>query len=86
MTDKVTAYTDYSMDAKIQKTLYELNCTIITISYRLQTIIDYGKVLVLDKYEVVNFGRPHYLLKNGEDAILQEWRFEIASGVSQRSV
>lgn len=32
--------------------------TAITVAHRLQTIIDYDKVLVLDKGEVVEVGHP----------------------------
>lgn len=63
MMDEATASIDYSTDNKIQETIRELESTIITIAHRLQTIVDYDKVLVLDKGEVVEFGHPHELLK-----------------------
>lgn len=66
MMDEATASIDYNTDSKIQETIRELASTIITIAHRLQTIVDYDKVLVLDKGEVVEFGHPHELLKKGE--------------------
>ena len=65
--DEATASIDYATDAKIQDTLRELKgSTIITIAHRLQTIVDYDKVLVLEKGEVAEFGQPWELLKNEE--------------------
>jgi ABC-type multidrug transport system fused ATPase/permease subunit len=62
--DEATASIDYATDAKIQDTLRELkDNTIITIAHRLQTIIDYDKVLVLDKGEVVEFDDPWELIR-----------------------
>jgi len=61
--DEATASIDYATDAKIQETLREIKNTTITIAHRLQTIIDYDKVLVLDKGEVVEFGDPWDLVK-----------------------
>ncbi|KAF4627468.1 hypothetical protein G7Y89_g10688 [Cudoniella acicularis] len=67
MMDEATASIDYNTDSKIQETIRELKSTIITIAHRLQTIVDYDKVLVLDKGHVVEFGHPYELLKK-EDA------------------
>jgi ABC-type dipeptide/oligopeptide/nickel transport system ATPase subunit len=64
--DEATASIDYATDAKIQETIREIKNTTITIAHRLQTIIDYDKVLVLDKGEVVEFGNPWELLQKGE--------------------
>lgn len=62
--DEATASIDYATDSKIQETIRELeNSTIITIAHRLQTIVDYDKVLVLDKGEIVEYGHPWELMK-----------------------
>jgi ABC-type multidrug transport system fused ATPase/permease subunit len=67
MMDEATASIDYATDAKIQETLRELhNSTIITIAHRLQTIIDYDKVLVLDHGRVIEYDHPWTLI-NKED-------------------
>lgn len=66
--DEATASIDYATDAKIQKTIRELaSSTIITIAHRLQTIVDYDRVLVLDKGCVVEFGHPYELITKSGD-------------------
>jgi ABC-type multidrug transport system fused ATPase/permease subunit len=72
MMDEATASIDYNTDSKIQETIRELKSTIVTIAHRLQTIVDYDKVLVLDKGCVVEYGHPYELLKkDGKDAIFK---------------
>ena len=61
--DEATASIDYATDAKIQETIREIKNTTITVAHRLMTIVDYDKVLVLDKGEVVEFGDPWELLQ-----------------------
>ncbi|KAF2184709.1 ATP-dependent bile acid permease-like protein [Zopfia rhizophila CBS 207.26] len=61
--DEATASIDYATDAKIQETIREIKNTTITVAHRLMTIIDYDKVLVLDKGEVVEFGDPWDLIR-----------------------
>ncbi|KAK7532705.1 ATP-dependent bile acid permease-like protein [Phyllosticta citricarpa] len=61
--DEATASIDYGTDAKIQETIREIRNTTITIAHRLQTIIDYDKVLVLDRGEVVEYGDPWDLVR-----------------------
>ncbi|KAK2768103.1 hypothetical protein FQN53_006314 [Emmonsiellopsis sp. PD_33] len=69
MMDEATASIDYATDAKIQDTLRELtDNTIITIAHRLQTIIDYDKVLVLDHGRVVEFDGPYQLISKRDGA------------------
>lgn len=61
--DEATASIDYATDAKIQETIRLIKNTTITIAHRLQTIIDYDKVLVLDKGAVIEFGDPYDLIR-----------------------
>ncbi|KAL4802401.1 hypothetical protein BDV18DRAFT_147428 [Aspergillus unguis] len=71
MMDEATASIDYTTDARIQETLRELrDNTIITIAHRLQTIIDYDKVLVLDHGRVVEYDHP-WTLVNKEDGVFR---------------
>ncbi|CAK7266136.1 Transporter of the ATP-binding cassette (ABC) [Sporothrix epigloea] len=61
--DEATASIDYATDSKIQETLRELTSTIVTIAHRLQTIVDYDKVLVLDRGQLVEYDHPWELMK-----------------------
>ena len=63
--DEATANVDQETDQLIQETIREKfqECTVITIAHRLNTIMDYDKVVVLDGGKVVEDGRPRELLK-----------------------
>ncbi|KAJ3271229.1 hypothetical protein HDV01_006962 [Terramyces sp. JEL0728] len=62
--DEATANVDYETDAIIQKCIREnlSNCTILTIAHRLNTIMDYDRVLVLDAGEICEYDTPYNLL------------------------
>jgi ABC-type multidrug transport system fused ATPase/permease subunit len=64
--DEATASIDYLTDSKIQGTIRELTGTVITIAHRLQTIVDYDKVLVLDHGEVIEYAHPWELINKEE--------------------
>ncbi|XP_012682680.2 multidrug resistance-associated protein 1 isoform X2 [Clupea harengus] len=62
--DEATAAVDMETDNLIQSTIrtqFE-DCTVLTIAHRLNTIMDYTRVLVLDKGQVAEFGSPSSLL------------------------
>jgi ABC-type multidrug transport system fused ATPase/permease subunit len=62
--DEATASIDYATDTRIQSTLRELkHHTLITIAHRLQTVIDYDMILVLDKGEVIEYANPWELIQ-----------------------
>ena len=61
-----TANVDYETDALIQKALrvdFE-NATVLTIAHRLNTIIDYDRILVMDNGEIAEYDSPSVLLAN----------------------
>ncbi|KAI8928078.1 hypothetical protein BC831DRAFT_548704 [Entophlyctis helioformis] len=64
--DEATASVDNETDARIQNTIREefVLGTVICIAHRLRTIIDYDKVLVLDKGYVSEYGSPIELIEN----------------------
>ncbi|KAJ3028172.1 UNVERIFIED_CONTAM: hypothetical protein HDU68_002318 [Siphonaria sp. JEL0065] len=64
--DEATANVDYETDAMIQKALREdfKDATVLTIAHRLNTIMDYDRVMVLDKGELTEFDSPRNLLAN----------------------
>ncbi|EGG24088.1 hypothetical protein DFA_06227 [Cavenderia fasciculata] len=64
--DEGTASVDATYDAWIQQTIKDKfkDCTIITIAHRLNTIIDYDRIIVMDAGKIIEFDTPHRLLSN----------------------
>ncbi|KAJ7376022.1 hypothetical protein OS493_037414 [Desmophyllum pertusum] len=64
--DEATANVDFATDRLIQETIRSKfhSCTVITIAHRVDTILDYDRVLVLEGGMVVEFDKPELLLKN----------------------
>ncbi|KAG5874920.1 hypothetical protein JTB14_023946 [Gonioctena quinquepunctata] len=64
--DEATANVDPQTDALIQNTIRKkfVDCTILTIAHRLNTIMDSDKVLVIDAGRIREFDHPHILLQN----------------------
>ena len=65
--DEATANVDFKTDRLIQEVIRDKfkDSTVITIAHRLNTIMDYDKVLVLDGGRVVEFDKPDALIKKG---------------------
>ena len=63
--DEATANVDFRTDRLIQEVIRDKfkDSTVITIAHRLNTIMDYDKVLVLDGGRAVEFGRPDVLIR-----------------------
>ena len=64
--DEATANVDHKTDQLIQETLRTKfkHCTVITVAHRLNTIMDYDRILVLDHGRVVEYDKPEILLQN----------------------
>ena len=64
--DEATANVDYKTDRLIQEVIRNRfkNSTVLTIAHRLNTIMDYDKVLIMDQGRVVEFDKPDVLLQN----------------------
>eukprot|EP00760_Papus_ankaliazontas_P034070 PhM_4_TR6941/c0_g1_i1/m.59297/K05665/ABCC1; ATP-binding cassette, subfamily C (CFTR/MRP), member 1 len=62
--DEVTANVDVETDALIQRTVAEafVDCTVITIAHRLETITTYDKVMVMSDGRIVEYDTPVALL------------------------
>ena len=57
---------DVETDTLIQDTIKNefASCTIVTIAHRLNTIIDYDRILVLDHGKIAEYDKPEKLLEN----------------------
>ena len=64
--DEPTANIDMRTDERVQSVIRNAfsNSTLITIAHRLNTIIDFDKIIVLDKGRVVEIGAPNALLQD----------------------
>ncbi|KAG7222014.1 hypothetical protein INR49_028178 [Caranx melampygus] len=62
--DEATAAVDLETDNLIQSTIRSQfeDSTVLTIAHRLNTIMDYNRVLVLDKGEIAEFDSPSQLI------------------------
>ncbi|KAJ8311646.1 hypothetical protein KUTeg_011001 [Tegillarca granosa] len=64
--DEATAAVDMETDELIQNTIRTefKECTVLSIAHRLNTIMDYDRVMVLDKGKIVEMDSPATLLLN----------------------
>ncbi|KAK6465435.1 P-loop containing nucleoside triphosphate hydrolase protein [Scheffersomyces coipomensis] len=71
--DEATSSVDYETDSKIQTTIIKefSQCTILCIAHRLKTILNYDRILVLDKGEIKEFDTP-WTLFNAKGSIFQQ--------------
>lgn len=65
--DEATSSVDYETDQKIQARIVEsfADCTILCIAHRLNTILNYNRVLVLEDGRIVEFDNPKALFEAG---------------------
>ncbi|KAI8868267.1 P-loop containing nucleoside triphosphate hydrolase protein, partial [Ramicandelaber brevisporus] len=62
--DEASSNVDFETDAKIQATIREsfASSTLLTVAHRLRTVIDYDRILVLEKGQVAEFDTPASLI------------------------
>nr|CAD7260956.1 unnamed protein product [Timema shepardi] len=66
--DEATANVDIKTDNLIQNTIRHkfMNCTVLTVAHRLNTIMDSDRVIVMSNGRVEEVDHPHILLRNKE--------------------
>ncbi|XP_074522437.1 ATP-binding cassette sub-family C member 12-like isoform X2 [Halichoeres trimaculatus] len=71
--DEVTASVDAETDALIQSTISDAFkcCTVLTITHRINTVLQADRVLVLDQGEVVEFDHPDVLRQKADSLFSQ---------------
>jgi len=76
--DEATSSVDPATDKLIQETIRTCfsQCTIFTVAHRLETIVDYDRILVLDHGEIAEFDTPENLLKNRSSAFAKMYGSE----------
>ena len=64
--DEATSSVDYETDDKIQKKIVQAfgHCTILCIAHRIKTILEYDRIIVMDKGEIVENSSPWVLYSN----------------------
>uniref|UniRef100_A0A914Q883 ABC transporter domain-containing protein n=1 Tax=Panagrolaimus davidi TaxID=227884 RepID=A0A914Q883_9BILA len=64
--DEATASVDHFTDSLIQKTIRQkfIDSTVVTIAHRVNTILDYDRIMVLNHGRVAEFDTPEKLLKD----------------------
>jgi len=69
--DEATASVDMETDAAIQRSIRRdfNNCTIVTIAHRLNTVVDYDRVVVMSFGRVIEFDTPATLLRNPQSML-----------------
>jgi len=70
--DEATSSIDFETDAKIQTTVREEfnDSLLLTVAHRLRTVIDYDRLIVLDKGQIAEFDTPWNLIQK-EDGIFR---------------
>jgi len=61
-TASIDSLTDNHMQAVVRKAFD--GCTVLTIAHRLNTVIDYDRIIVMERGCVMEFDEPHVLLQN----------------------
>ncbi|KAI8873400.1 hypothetical protein GQ42DRAFT_160563 [Ramicandelaber brevisporus] len=81
--DEASSNVDFETDAKIQTTIREsfANSTILCVAHRLRTVVDYDRILVLDRGQVAEFDDPATLIEREgsifRDMCMQTGEFEV---------
>jgi ABC-type multidrug transport system fused ATPase/permease subunit len=71
--DEPTANIDMTTDDGVQRLVRSAlkNLTVITIAHRLNTVIDFDKILVMDDGQVAEYGKPLDLLANPNSSLFK---------------
>jgi ATP-binding cassette, subfamily C (CFTR/MRP), member 1 len=73
--DEVTASVDLPTDELMQKIMRESfkDCTVIAVAHRLQTIVDFDRVVVMQSGRIVEYGAPQELLAKSDSHFRRLW-------------
>ncbi|OQE10326.1 hypothetical protein PENVUL_c004G03056 [Penicillium vulpinum] len=79
--DEATSSLDAETDQRVQKVMGEAfhDCTVFSVAHRLETIIDFDRIAVLDAGNLVEFDTPQNLL--AREGLFKQMYFGIDCGV-----
>jgi len=80
--DEATSALDAETDEIIQKIIrQDFKCTTITIAHRIQTLLDYDRVVVLSAGQVLEFDSPKSLMATPSEfaSLAREGGVDVAS-------
>ncbi|KAJ5203400.1 ABC transporter integral membrane type 1 [Penicillium cf. viridicatum] len=77
--DETTSMVDVQTEATMMKLIWEQfqDSTVIAVAHRLNTIVDFDLVLVMDNGAIVESGRPAELLRNAESWFSGLWTKQV---------
>ena len=78
--DEPTSNIDAETDARIQSTLISSHLqgvTVLTVAHRLNTIVDYDRVLVMEGGRLLEQGAPAALLEEGSGSAFRRMAAEL---------
>ena len=66
---------DLETDKVMQKIVREdfASCTVIAVAHRLETIVDFDRVVVMQLGRIIEVGKPQTLLEQTESAFRRLW-------------
>ncbi|KAM0248820.1 hypothetical protein ACHAQJ_009306 [Trichoderma viride] len=76
--DEPNSAVDKETDKRIQALIMQefAGYTVIMVSHRLHTVVDFDRVVIMEKSTMVETGRPHDLLKQPESRFSKLWSIE----------
>ena len=79
--DEATANIDYLTDRTIKDVIRKemSECTVLTIAHRLDTVLEYDRIMVLENGKIVEFDQPDVLLQK-RDGFLSKLYFSFQAG------
>eukprot|EP00927_Polykrikos_kofoidii_P011098 TRINITY_DN14676_c0_g1_i1.p1 TRINITY_DN14676_c0_g1~~TRINITY_DN14676_c0_g1_i1.p1 ORF type:complete len:1320 (-),score=227.02 TRINITY_DN14676_c0_g1_i1:29-3988(-) len=84
--DEATSSLDAETDATIQRVIRsEFRCTTIAVAHRIDTLLDYDRIVVLDGGEVVETASPNELLAK-EDSLFRSFASTSGNGAAEAAV
>merc|ERR1712129_371754 len=89
--DEATSAVDHHTDQLIQETIRKVFATdtILTIAHRIDTVLDYDKIMIMDTGKILEFDSPNNLLNNDKslfvDIVQESFGVDVAEVIQSKS-